>query len=452
MSQSPAQPVSQPMPPSASQPSAPSPPSRVVVIGAGVAGLVVARDLARSGIPVTVVEASDRVGGQLAAIRIAGVDVDAAAESFATRGGAVAALASELGLASDLVLPADSPAWLLGSRGAHPLPAASVLGIPVDPRAKDVVDAIGRLGAWRAQLDAVMPLRRPESYGSLGDLVRRRMGGRVLSGLVAPVVRGVYSTSPDALALAAASPGLPDSLRASWSLGAAVERLRAASPAGSQVAGLRGGVHRLAAALEADARAAGAQFVLGARVVGSDAAGVRLDNGDRLDGHVVSASADAAGPAVRTRTITVAIAAVDANGLDRAPRGTGALVEAGAVGVTARALTHSTAKWQWLADELPAHRHVVRLSYDEMPDDPEATVSADLRAITGARIDRLVELDVRTWTRTLEAHETMSGQDAVGEAASLTGLASIVPAARAIAERISTEVIAARTGGPEGRR
>ena len=87
-----------------------------------------------------------------------------------------------------------------------------------------------------------------------------------------------------------------------------------------------------------------------------------------------------------------------------------------------------------------------------MPDDPEATVSADLRAITGARIDRLVELDVRTWTRTLEAHATSSGQDAVGEAASVTGLASIVPAARAIAERISTDVRAARTGGPEGRR
>ena len=91
-------------------------------------------------------------------------------------------------------------------------------------------------------------------------------------------------------------------------------------------------MHRLAAALEADARAAGAQFVLGARVIASDAAGVRLESGDRLGGHVVSASADAAGPAVRTRTITVAIAVVDADDLDRAPRGTGALVEAGVGG------------------------------------------------------------------------------------------------------------------------
>lgn len=437
----------------ASQPStaSPSPTSRVIVIGAGIAGLVVARDLAQAGVPVTVVEAADRVGGQLASIRIAGLDVDAAAESFATRGGAVAALASELGLGDDVVLPRESPAWLVGAHGrAHPLPAASVLGIPVDPRSPDVVAAIGRRAAWRARLDAAVPLRRPEAYRSLGDLVRRRMGPRVRDGLVAPVVRGVYSTTPDALPLALASPGLPDALRSSRSLSAAVARLRAASPAGSQVAGLRGGVHRLAEALERDARAAGAHVVLGSRVVHADIHGVRLAGGERLRGLVVSAAADAQGAPVRTRTITVAIAVVDAPELDSRPRGTGALIEVGAEGIGARALTHSSAKWAWLADQLPAGRHVVRLSYDEMPDDPEKTVLADLRAITGARIDRLVELDVRTWTRTLQAQPTAAGLDAVGEAASVTGLASIVPAARAAARRISTDVNAAHGGGPEG--
>jgi protoporphyrinogen/coproporphyrinogen III oxidase len=423
----------------------------VIVIGAGVAGLVVARDLARAGIPVSVIEASDRVGGQLASIRIAGLELDAAAESFATRGGAVVDLASELGLAGDVVLPRDSPAWLVDARGrAHPLPAASVLGIPADPRARDVVIAIGRRAAWRAALDALVPLRRPEAYLSLGDLVRRRMGARVRDGLVAPVVRGVYSTTPDALSLALASPGLPDALRSSRSLAAAVASLRAASPAGSQVAGLRGGVHGLAIALERDARAAGAHIVLDARVVRADAVGVVLSSGEHLRGHVVSAAAEVGGPAVRTRTITVATAVVDAPELDRAPRGTGALIEEGAAGIAARAFTHSSAKWAWLADGLPAGRHVVRLSYDEMPDDPEATVPSDIRAITGARVDRLVELDVRTWTRTLEAQPAVGGLDAVGEAASVTGLASIVPAARALARRISTDVKAARTGGAEG--
>ena len=262
------------------------------MIGAGIAGLTVARDLARAGVPVTVVEAGDRVGGQLAAIRMAGLDLDAAAESFATRGGAVAALASDLGLGADIVLPRETPAWLVGADGdARPLPAASVLGIPAHPRADDVVAAIGRRAAWRASLDAVVPLRRPEAYRSLGDLVRSRMGARVRDALVAPVVRGVYSTTPDALALSLAAPGLPDALRSSRSLAGAVGRLRSASPAGSQVAGLRGGVHRLATALERDARAHGARILLGSPVVRADGDGVVLDGGERLRGRVVSAAA-----------------------------------------------------------------------------------------------------------------------------------------------------------------
>jgi oxygen-dependent protoporphyrinogen oxidase len=213
-------------------------------------------------------------------------------------------------------------------------------------------------------------------------------------------------------------------------------------------------VHRLAAALTDDARAHGARVVLGTRVSSADAAGVRLHDGEHIAGRVVFAAPGVATAAARTRTIVVAIAVVDAPDLDRAPRGTGALVEAGAEGIAARAFTHSSAKWPWLAKELPTGRHVVRLSYDGMPEDPEKTVLADLRAITGARIDALVGLDVRTWTRTLESQSVPGDQDAVGEAASITGLASIVgtarETARAIEERITTDVRAARPGGAEG--
>ena len=430
------------------------------MVGGGVAGLVIARDLACAGADVTLFEASDRLGGQLASVTVAGLEVDAGAESFATRGGAVAALAAELGLSADIVRPLESPAWLVGRHGrSHPLPVAGVLGIPADPRAADVVRAIGAVASWRARLDAVVPLRHPDSYRTVGDLVRRRMGSGVLRRLVGPVVRGIYSTTPGALPLELASPGMRDALRATGSLGAAVTRLRAASPAGSQVGGLRGGVHRLAASLADDARAHGARIRLGTRVARADAAGVWLDadgdgDGERVEGRVVFAAPGLAASAVRTRTIVVAIAVVDATDLDTAPRGTGALVEEGADGISARAFTHSSAKWRWLAEELPPGRHVVRLSYDGMPDDPETTVLADLRAITGARIDGLVGLDVRTWTRTLEAHPVADDLDAVGEAASTTGLASIVAGARqtarAIAERISTDVRAARPGGAEG--
>ncbi len=299
-------------------------PDRVIVVGAGIGGLVVARDLARAGIPVIVLDAAGRTGGQLLGVPVGGVVVDAAAESYATRTNAVAELATELGL--EIAEPLDSPAWLVTADGRQlPLPAVSVLGIPAAPFAPDVVAAIGTAGAWRALLDKLIPMLRPDKYPTIGALVRRRMGTRVLDRLVAPVVRGVHSTSADALPVETAAPGLRAALRRTGSLTAAVAELRAQSPAGSQVAGIVGGMHRLAEALEADARAAGAEFRFGAEVAFATRDIVELADGERLEGRVVVAAPGIASHAVRQREIVVAIAAVDAPELDGAPR-TGALI------------------------------------------------------------------------------------------------------------------------------
>ena len=53
--------------------------------------------------------------------------------------------------------------------------------------------------------------------------------------------------------------------------------------------------------------------------------------------------------------------------LDAAPRGTGLLVAPGAPGIRAKALTHASAKWAWLAEKAGPHRHVLRLSYNDAP-------------------------------------------------------------------------------------
>lgn len=52
------------------------PVDRVVVVGAGIAGLTVAAGLRRAGIPCVVLEARDRIGGRLHTIDLAGVPVD----------------------------------------------------------------------------------------------------------------------------------------------------------------------------------------------------------------------------------------------------------------------------------------------------------------------------------------------------------------------------------------
>ena len=363
-----------------------------VVVGGGVSGLIAARDLIRAGISVTVLEAADRFGGCVGRHEVAGIRLDSGAESFATRSSAVPELIEELGLTDAVVLPNPGGSWLqLAAEdlpsGAQRMPSSGILGIPADPRDPEIARALGRVGAARAALDKVLPvgsLNRRESM-SLGEVVRTRMGDAVLRRLVTPVVGGVYSSDPDVLDVDSVAPGLRAGIARHGSLAAAVGAMRASAPAGSAVAGLDGGMGRLTEALVADLRASGARLLTGVRaeslvrgtdrwqVRHADAAGTETIEADAV---VVAADGPAAvdlmstalpeladyrpqpGPGVALVTLVL-----DLPELDAMPRGTGVLVAREVDGVDAKALTHATAKWQWLADSTGPGTHVLRLSY-----------------------------------------------------------------------------------------
>lgn len=405
------------------------PGARVVVVGGGVAGLVVARDLARAGVRVTVLESSAHLGGCVGplTVRRGGIDgapppgddspftsltLDGGAESFATRSPAVATLVSELGLARDVVHPPATPAWVRSAHVSAPLPRSGVLGIPGS--LDEVRRTLGTAAWLRARLDSVLPasvgtgVRRGRPV-SVGHLVRTRLGRGVLRTFVAPVAGGVHSADPDLLDVDAVAPGLRAGVATHGSLVAAAAHLRSAAPAGSAVAGLRGGVHRIVAALADDVRAHGGTVVTSARVerlrrdgdgwaltvVGPAAPGTMeaaLGADALIEEHadhvVVAASAVAArdlvgpllpgtvvpAPPVRGG-INLVTLVVDAPALDAAPRGTGVLVADGtaaALGIRAKALTHASAKWAWVADALPPGHHAVRLSYGHLGETPDA--------------------------------------------------------------------------------
>jgi oxygen-dependent protoporphyrinogen oxidase len=389
------------------------------VVGGGIGGLVAARSLALAGRSVTLIEASDRLGGTVARHTVADIDLDAGAESFATRGGTVAALATQIGLGADVVAPSAMTAWVQPvTRPAVPLPAAGLLGIPGTPLAADVTAVVGTAAAMRAELDAVMPYLGSRRSATLGSLVRRRMGRDVLELLVAPVVHGVYSVHPDDLPLDRV-PGLRAALTRDGSLAAAVRSLRSASPAGSAVGGIRGGVHRLVIELQADLEAFGVDLQLGRRV----------DSFEGLDGTVVMAAPPDGG-----RTVVLATLVVDAPGLDTAPRGSGVLVASGAPGIRARALTHATAKWDWLR-ERAGGRHVLRLSYDEEPADLEAIALQDAEALLGVGFDRMVDFARVEWVRP-ESSRVAPGVPTVGESVAGSGIAGIVAQATETAESL----------------
>ncbi len=402
-----------------------------VVVGGGIAGLVLARRLAMAGRKVVLLEASHRLGGQLRRVEVAGIDADAGAESFATRGGAVARLATEVGLGGDLVAPVESPAWLYRGDGtAIALPATSLLGIPGVPLAADVLAAIGTGAAMRAQLDVVLPATAGAKAATLGELVRRRMGGAVLERLVDPIVRGVHSTRADDLPLDRAHPGLRAALLREGSLSHAVLSLRERAAAGSQVGGIRGGMARLVDELVADLELFGVDIRLGASI---DPAEVTPERAGDLEGRVVLAAAP---PADDDRRVTIVLLAVDQPALDAAPRGTGLLVAADAPGVRARALTHLTAKWEWMRDRAGGV-HLLRLSYDghDVPD-AAATALDDAATLLGVPLEAALDAVIVPWRRAVPRAHSVDGMRRIGEAETGTGLAAVVSAAEREAERL----------------
>jgi len=366
-----------------------------VVVGGGISGLLAARQLARAGVRTTVLEASGDWGGCVGSHVVAGLTLDSGAESFATRSAAVARLAEELGLGAQIVLPNPGGAWVQLPEGPRELPKTGVLGIPANPWDPEVRRSLGLVGSLRAFVDALLPasVGTTAEATSVAALVRVRMGRRVLDRLVSPVVGGVHSADPALLDVDMVAPGLRAGIRSHGSLAAAVAAQRRASPvrpdalqpglqkAGSAVAGLRGGMHTLITALLAELRRLDATLLSGTRAeaVQRVPGGWRVTaGGDSFDAErlVVAVEGPAAvqllsgtlpalaalrpeaGPDVRLVTLVL-----DRPDLDAAPRGTGVLVAPQSSGIRAKALTHATAKWAWLAERTAPGRHVLRLSY-----------------------------------------------------------------------------------------
>lgn len=433
-----------------------APDADCIVVGGGMAGLVAARELVLGGLSVIVLEASGRLGGKVRSHVVDGITLDAGAESFATRRGTVADLANRLGLGDDVVLPNPTGAWLQPDDAtAVPLPKAGMLGIPSVPLAADVIDVVGVGAALRAQLDSLLPGFVGAGEQTLGGFVAKRMGRRVVERLVAPVTLGVHSRHPDDLLLDVVAPGLRAGLKREESLASAVRAMRAAAPAGSAVAGVRGGIARLVSQLEGALERFGVDVRLDSPAAAADATGVTLRDGSRLTARAVVLAAPDDGltgagptetPAAQPRNdVVLATLVVHSEALDAAPRGTGVLVGAACTSVTAKALTHATSKWPWLAEKAGEHRHVLRLSYDAGR--VEGLGNDELRSLAASDAATLLDTafaaeDVLGFARVdwiaagADPRSRDNGVTRIGETASGTGLAAVVHGAQASARQL----------------
>ena len=267
---------------------------RVVVIGAGVAGLVAAWECARVGLTVTVVDAADRPGGSLAPVEIDGLTLDGAHADLALGDPDVDAVLHLLGCDDTVLVPGDRNALA----GGGPLPGDGQLGIPVNPWAPEVRRVIGWSGTWRAYLDRLRPPLTIGRESSLGALVRGRLGDRVADRLVAPLTAARWETAPDDLDADAVLPGISTALTRTGSLTGAVAQLQA-SPEPARRA-LPAGFGPLLAALDTHLRDLGVEVRTGQEVTGITARDegwrVAMDDADiHADAVIIATDAADAG-------------------------------------------------------------------------------------------------------------------------------------------------------------
>lgn len=244
--------------------------SRIVVGGAGPAGLMAALSAAGAGHEVVVLEAAPVVGGMAGSFEVAGQRVDYGSHRLhpATDPALMARIRSLLG--DDLQQrPRRGRIRLRGRWVGFPLtPAGMARDLPASFTARVARDTVEKL------------VRRPHDDGSFDGALRRRLGSTVASEFYAPYARKLYGEDPTEL-----TSELADRRVAATSpLTIAANALRASRPNGRMFFYPRRGYGQIAEALAEAAVDAGVDVRLSTPLEG-----VRTDAGAV---HVAAAGAE----------------------------------------------------------------------------------------------------------------------------------------------------------------
>ena len=207
--------------------------SRLAVIGGGISGLMAAyrlRTLLGPAVEIEIFEATDRLGGTLKGVELAGRRLDVGAEAFLVRRPEVPALLDELGIAARMVHPGTLGPRILARSALEPMARPTLMGIPAEPA---VVAHLAEPADLALMTDEpTRPFRWTSGQDvSIGGLVAERFGRSVVDRSVDPMLSGVYSARADDLGLRAVLPALAAKFDAGApSLTAAVTELLGATP------------------------------------------------------------------------------------------------------------------------------------------------------------------------------------------------------------------------------
>ncbi|SPF68183.1 Amine oxidase [Propionibacterium ruminifibrarum] len=310
---------------------------RLVVVGGGLTGLSAAWQGVCRGARVTVLEASDRLGGKVRTIRRDGFVIETGPDSYVAYKPALTRLLDELGIADEVIAPGDARRVALLSRGAlRPMPAGMGMVLPTRLWPFVTTGVLSWPDKIRAGLDLFMPRRlRDGTDVSIGAFLRSRLGDGIVDRYAEVMVGGIYGAAIDELSLDAVLPSLRQNEQdhRSLMLASLAQGRRARAAAGHAAPGatcspfrsLSGGLGRVIEVLADRLTARGAELRTGATVARLTGAGVEL-----ADGEFVAADAVVlAGGAACSAQLLAEAAPAAAAALDEIPLASTTVVSLG---------------------------------------------------------------------------------------------------------------------------
>jgi oxygen-dependent protoporphyrinogen oxidase len=174
----------------------------VIIVGAGIAGLSIAYELQKKGIPYQILEAGDKAGGVIRSMHINGFELDAGPNSIGATQDTISFL-TELGL-KDVVMEASA-----ASKNRFLVRNGQLHSISPNPMQIIKTSYISGKAKWRLFTESFRKADTSKAEESVSSFVNRRFGPEIMQYLFDPVLSGIYAGNPDKLAIQEVLPVLP---------------------------------------------------------------------------------------------------------------------------------------------------------------------------------------------------------------------------------------------------
>ena len=174
----------------------------VAIIGGGITGLTAAFKLTQVGIPVTLFESTDRVGGVIQTVRDRDYLAECGPNTILETSPLIGELISDLGLEERRIYSSDQAENRYIVRDKRPVK------LPRSPLAFLTTPLFSYRAKARLLAEPFIRRAPADVEESLAKFVRRRLGREFLDYAINPFVAGVYSGAPEQLSVREAFPKL----------------------------------------------------------------------------------------------------------------------------------------------------------------------------------------------------------------------------------------------------